>query len=1442
MNTGFGTNLEGFIIEGNLSLNKAPLPGIDGDGSLEASGTIYIDTIREYSQTGGVTIQDVVFQNQTITVPYTQPSISLTTASLLIDGGIYIRNTTNSTSLTSGGGISVLGGASFNKDVHIGGITNVYDNRIINVQWPILGGDAANKDYVDSKTFGSSVTGNFTQGQVLIGGTGGNIEGYDSFLFNGQNLTLTTPLIINNTTLGLNDTSGALIVYGGGYFGNYTTINNVLNMNNNNIQNVLDPILDQDAATKKYVDDYGINDNFTKGQLIIGDSNGNDIRGYDNLFFDIPDGTTGTVIFNQNTSLTLANSTDSTGLGSGGTLNISGGVSILGKTYLGDELDMGLKNIRNLQDPVLDYDAVNKRYFDNYYLDADTLILDTTNTPIDIPALTFTSDIKAFISYVYVHNQTACSYYTIRGINRDSNWYIQKTFIGEPTNIDFNIRFDSGSGIVQYINNNQQDNLTTIRFNNPIIIYDLPDLDQINTSINGNVNSFTDIPDLTFDNNVYDAVKIAVYISNSSQNIYGLIYLNCVLQNTSWILSSYLFGDLTGVSFDITNYLTTGIIRYTNSSSNTYDLRIEIVDILKSQYLLTLPGNTLSFTEIPELVIDNALCIYNISLFIFNTLDNKYALYDLEGFICDNQWNINNRYIGDDLLIQFSANYNSQNGVVTFKNNSPNDAYIRYKITSPTLVYPPLPVNKGGTGENYHAQYAILRGNGVDPLIGTTDFIYQDRTLTLGNSSRILLNNTDNSTGYTSGGVFTNLGGGSFSKDLYVGGSIYVNSNNIHDVLDPVLDQDAATKKYVDDNSITGNFTSGQLIVADSNGDAIRGYNNLTFDIPDGTHGSVLLNQNTNLTLTNSTDAIGLGSGGTMNISGGVSILGKTYLGDELDVNLKNIKNVKTPEVDYDAVNKKYVDDLFKDVDYTQLPNNTLLPVDIPDFSFSNDIRAFIAYIYVQYNHVDCSRVTVRGINRGTSWYIQKTFVGEPTNIDFYITNSGNMQYTNSNSSGISSIRFKTLTLIYNDPIADQINLTLNNNIVTHTDIPELTFLNSEYDSAKVILYVSNDTSNNYGLVFLNCLLKNNQWIINPYTFGNISGINFSINNLVNSGVISYINTNLTGSWDIRCEVIKILKTDSQLTLLNNTVSYTSIPELTFENSQYVFLLTAFVSIPDNNQYAMYEIEGLNCNGEWHINTRFIGDLLDIHFNITTIDNIGYLQYINGTSYNAYIKSVLNTPMAFDSLPVNRGGIGTNYLQPHTILRGNGIDPIIGTNDFIYKDLVLTLGNGSSILLNNITNSSGYTSGGVFTNLGGGCFSKDLYIGQNLFIANDISVNDIYITPSVGDLTKEQLYMGNNNVINESITGLLFSNPVIKSFNGTLCITVSTSTPSQLDALYTIKTLKKSTGWIIDYSFIGDILGITLDIDNSGQVTYSSPLIINWLSTEIHFRGLTTTI
>lgn len=86
----------------------------------------------------------------------TKESINASTGALLLYGGLSINNSTNSTSSTKGGALTISGGASFEKDVYIGGnltvygtqtqiisqTVNVYDNLIVINSSPITNRDA----------------------------------------------------------------------------------------------------------------------------------------------------------------------------------------------------------------------------------------------------------------------------------------------------------------------------------------------------------------------------------------------------------------------------------------------------------------------------------------------------------------------------------------------------------------------------------------------------------------------------------------------------------------------------------------------------------------------------------------------------------------------------------------------------------------------------------------------------------------------------------------------------------------------------------------------------------------------------------------------------------------------------------------------------------------------------------------------------------------------------------------------------------------------------------------------------------------------------------------------------------------------------------------------------------------------------------------------------
>ena len=498
MDNGFGTNLEGFLIHGNLSLNPGEIPVVNGDGSIEASGTFYIDTLREYNNNNGIDIQHVIFNDNYVEIPFNSPS-NINSGTLILNGGITIQNTTDSISLTSGGTLTSLGGVSIAKTLNVGGIINCHNNKIINVSWPTNPLDAANKAYVDSKTYGSSsLTGNFTSGQVIIGGNDGNVVGYPNFVYKPSyiNSTIGSGLIIYDTANAVNlTTGGVLTTYGGVNIYKTLNVGDIINVNNNKIIDVAFPTNPYDAVNKKYVDDLiasisgggggsvtsgSYYFNFTSGQILIGGSSSGN---YNNYIYG-----SNTFIFTDDFGIFINNTTDAIGLGTGGALTITGGLSVDKHVYIGGGLDVNMKNITNVATPINGYDAVNKDYLDALIqnLPSDVYIPDQNNyentfvlqnnvtSPLPVPLLTIKSDnVLSFIAYIYVnvHNTDGSlvnCLYTILSFYDGNEWIYNTKFTGFISNVQFVvITQDNGSNIknaiVEYTNTNLS-GVTTIKY------------------------------------------------------------------------------------------------------------------------------------------------------------------------------------------------------------------------------------------------------------------------------------------------------------------------------------------------------------------------------------------------------------------------------------------------------------------------------------------------------------------------------------------------------------------------------------------------------------------------------------------------------------------------------------------------------------------------------------------------------------------------------------------------------------------------------------------------------------------------------------------------------------------------------------------------------------------------------------------------------------------
>jgi hypothetical protein len=139
--------------------------------------------------------------------------------------------------------------------------------------------------------------------------------------------------------------------------------------------------------------------------------------------------------------------------------------------------------------------------------------------------------------------------------------------------------------------------------------------------------------------------------------------------------------------------------------------------------------------------------------------------------------------------------------------------------------------------------------------------------------------------------------------------------------------------------------------------------------------------------LINVTDATGIATGGSLTVLGGAAISKKLYVGTDLYANTVKI----TPSLG----------DIGSEVSFTA-GNNVSSAADITSFAFNNSIaRAFCSIISVTIEKSVGSNLyanfELKGIQKGSSWVLNSSYIGDYTGIVFSITSTGQVQYTSSN-------------------------------------------------------------------------------------------------------------------------------------------------------------------------------------------------------------------------------------------------------------------------------------------------------------------------------------------------------------------------------------------------------------------------------------------------------------
>jgi len=1109
--------------------------------------------------------------------------------------------------------------------------------------------------------------------------------------------------------------------------------------------------------------------------------------------------------------ISITNTSNSLNVSNGGALTIAGGVSISKNVNIGKELDMNINKIINVNDPENDYDAVNKRYLTGFVnsITHGNVIGDFGEDEL----ITGTTDPTKITSQP-----------NLKYISTQNTLLLNNSFLN--INSTENVSGSSGGALISYGGVNIQNNLfvkdqVDVNNNNiknvkmPIDDYDaIPKkylLDMFNLFFNSEntfyiddtINSFTPT-NITLDtDDVFVNLHIYVSIDSNIYPQYAIINLLLYKDQTldTWYISKTFVGDNTLLNFEIQN----NILHYKNPNTSLSGSSFIITHThfkLKNPDNLTLT-NTFSFTYSTELIADTQnQTFYNIDnndlsfvtyFYIYNNTTSEYGIIKLYS-----------------VKKTTSSWYNniSKHSIFPFIHD------ININIDSVNLIY---------TNNNLTNYNLIMYSTQIDDI--PSDITLFANTTTNKKINQISFTQFDKSFFIT---LYLESGSNVSLYELY---GLYNNNNwylHVNLVGDPFtstnvqfsIDQDGVLN-YINTNNFDVFI---KYILLESNVLPVKyGGTGTNYHLEDSVllgneykpikSSSSLMYKNNELTIKSTNE-------NSINTLGGISVQ------NTINMNNNKIINLEDPIDDKDAVNKRFLDSyvsstIFSD-NLIKLENNVITPSPV-NFIIEPDKNAFIIYIYVHKDHEICSMYILKGLLNNSQLYVNQTFIGANLDINFSletdINNNYILYYTNPNPTNSYYIRINFINEIYNLPQDNQVNYSLSNNINIFTSIPvsQLVYTSNDYLALKFIIYIIDSSTMNHTMINLLTLNNDSSWIYSVNNIGSITNVNFKINKFVDDIYLQYKNLNSSGNFIAKINTLSIKTIDPFYILNSNTLSPTIItPLISFDKSQHSYIMIVYLEVLNEMRYSLVEIEGLLCNENWILNTKFIGDKLDVIFTIE--DDV--LYYVNPNNNNVKMYYNINIPEIFDILPVKRGGTGNNYFSPNKILFGNGIDPIKTSSELMFHNNQLVLGDNSNILLQN-------TSNNTLTSFGGATF-KTMYI------------NSCEITPNPNDFISEQTFIASHNIlIPVDITNFAFD-ILTRCFTGVVSVCIITSI-SEFVEIIDLKCYQKSNSWYLNTSSVGDTTNIILSITNTGQIQYTLPHFSNWVSTTIKYRGITTT-
>ena len=1356
----------------------------------------------------------LILQKGNVNITNTTVSIDSLTGVLVIDGGLAINCTYNSTSSTSGGALSIGGGLSVHNKTYLGSdLILDSNNSVINVN-----GITTPRLFLDNINFNIAPNGmdnrfiltdtnltiniteestNASTGALVInGGLSINCLTNATDSSNGGALTINGGMAVNGDSYlskslivgeWYSNNPGLLVRYTG-----YSQIGleNSAGNSSSNFNMNGDNLLISNVADTQFITSTGnfVFSNTTSNLLTInGLLNFSTFGKYVNIIDTVEslNGTTAALVVTGGISIKCT--TDALSITNGGSMTISGGLSISKKVYIGDNVGINLGNANQnnkLMLYQLNSDLTQTSQFTGLGITGGSLQFNLSNTSNNYVFTTNSTEVFVIKGTNEVQFVGQNQYYSvIGGGNTNNDLSFQSQSIATSSSVNFYTKDgdSNDSNDIKIFGIGTPNNVVNSEFLK--VGWDTSSKNYvISTNKTGTGNS----------------ENIILQTNTNTEQIKLKTDGTVTLTATTQSICSTI-GGLVLLSGGLSVNGTSDITSLTQGGS------------------LTLNGG-MSIKK--SMIIGNTLNIYstngNISMYSLDTsgsliISNPTNSFTLAGNITTNKYVSNFSLFSLNNVITTSGNYEVLNIVTS---NTGNSAI--YNINSNangTGILHPLQVNVGNKTGIYLDTIGYIGVNTTAPSF-QLDIVGTVRANDLNEFNELIVYNTSPATTINSSGSLSVLGGVSISKNMFVGGdvnftsttlssstsaSVYI-SGGLTVAANEASNYGVGALTVLGGSSIGGNLYIGQNlnilgnIIGSASSSTSFGY--ITITATDGavnlTTGSILTFGG--ITITASYNSTSVSNGGGLLILGGASVGKDMYVGGSTYV--------------YGTSN--YFDSVNSLINFYDITN-------ILRFSIDRDVTL---------NDLSISRYN----NSGT--VLEKSL--NISNLTGIITLNNSTASTNNASGALISKGGITITNTINS-----INCSNGGALTVYggVGITQDLYVNG----ITTFTNTTNSTSNINGGVIINTGvgITGNVNILGNTVITGIFTVNGTVNtinstNITISDNILVLNSGPSGTSDSGI-ITQRYQVDND-TASGDVINDISGTELNFTLPSQSGMTSVQLKLPTgaslvNNYYNNYWVRitsGFSVDQVRQVTGYSAASLvltLDTAFT-TQNPSLGDTVSLYNRNFVGLIWNEIEDRFVFGSVLSDPNRTQVQFTEPASLQFDQGfiINSTISINSTSGALLII-----GGIGVSSTTDASSSTQGGGLTIAGGAAISKSLYIG------NSITVNGVNIQPNTYDIPSTVTFNASNNVTNANIPGLNFPSSV---FGVDIFLAIQLVATTNQYSNYQIRLVNYGTTWQLVSNYVGDAI-VTFNITLTGQLQYTSLNYSGFSSLIMKFKAIT---